>query len=98
VANITKIDGQYIMFAHVGNIIRASNVSRMVDAQEQMLLIFLILLVIFSVGTYLISLVFVKSSLKHINLLVEYVKSLDIHTLNKPVPLMGPENDEIYII
>jgi signal transduction histidine kinase len=26
------------------------------------------------------------------------VKSLDIHTLNKPVPLMGPENDEIYII
>lgn len=98
ISNITKIDGQYIMFARAGNTIRASNVTRMVDAQKQILLIFIVLLIVFSVWTYLISLVFVKSSLKHINLLVEYVKSLDIHSLDKPVPIMGPVNDEIHII
>ena len=49
ISNITRIDGQYIMFSRVGNTIRASNVTRMVDAQKQILLIFIVLLIVFSV-------------------------------------------------
>ena len=97
-SNIAKIDWQYVMFSHVNNTIRVSNISRMVDAQERMIIIFVILLIIFSVGTYLVSLVFVKSSLKSINKLVEYVQDLDIHTLDKEIPLSGPDDDEIRII
>ena len=97
-ANITKVDDQYMMFSHVNNVIRVTNITRMVDAQERMIVIFLILLVLFSVWTYLLSIVFVKSWLKNIKELVDYVKDLDIHTLHKPVPLSGPEDDEIRII
>jgi two-component system, OmpR family, sensor kinase len=96
--NIARIDDQYIMFSQVGTTLRVSNVTRMVEAQERMVMIFIILLIIFSVWTYLISLLFVKSSLKNIHTLVDYVKDLDIHTLHKPVPLLGPVNDEIHII
>jgi len=98
ISNITEIDGQYIMYVRVGNNIRASNVTRLVDAQENMIIIFIILLIIFSVATYLISLLFVKSSLRNINKLVEYVQDLDIHTLDKEIPLSGPDDDEIRII
>ncbi|MCX6822747.1 MAG: HAMP domain-containing sensor histidine kinase [candidate division SR1 bacterium] len=97
-SNIAKIDDQYIMFSRVNDTIRVSNISRLVDAQRRMIIIFFVLLVIFSIGTYLISLLFVKSSLKNIKELVDYVEDLDIHTLHKPVPLSGPDDDEIRII
>ena len=48
-SNIAEVDDQYIMFSHVNNTIRVSNVSRLVDAQERMIIIFLVLLIIFSV-------------------------------------------------
>lgn len=98
-SNITKIDDQYIMFSRSkNNTIRVSNITRMIDAQERMIVIFVLLLIIFSLWTYLISLLFVKSSLKNIKALVDYVQDLDIHTLDKEIPLSGPEDDEIRII
>lgn len=96
--NITHIDDQYIMFARVGNNIRASNVTRMMEAQQKMLRIFAILLIVFSIWTYLISLLFVKSGLRNIKQLVRYVQNMDIHNLHKPVPLSWPKDDEIRII
>ncbi|MEI8090833.1 MAG: HAMP domain-containing sensor histidine kinase [bacterium] len=36
--------------------------------------------------------------MKNIKQLVDYVQDIDIHNLDKPVPLTGPENDEIHII
>jgi len=48
-SNIAVIDGQYVMFSRVNNTIRVSNISRLVDAQERMIVIFLVLLIIFSV-------------------------------------------------
>lgn len=98
ISNITKVDDQYILYAQVGNKIKISNVTRMVEAQEKMALVFVLLLVIFAAGTYGLSLVFVRSSLKNINQLVDYVKTLNIHTLHEPVPLSGPQDDEIRII
>jgi signal transduction histidine kinase len=48
--------------------------------------------------TFLFARIFVASSLSKIQELVQYVKDLDIHKLTMPVPLSGPEDDEIRII
>lgn len=96
--NILEVDDQYLMFKKVGNTIRICNVTGLVDAQEKMIVMFLVLLVFFSVLTYFLSLVFVRKSLKDIQLLVDYVQKLNINTLHEPVPLSGPEDDEIRII
>jgi hypothetical protein len=49
ISNIAIVDDQYVIFSHTGDTIKVSNVTRMVEAQQKMALIFLILLVIFSV-------------------------------------------------
>lgn len=95
---VARLDDQYIMFSQAGNIVRVSNITRMIEAQEKMVVIFLVLLIVFSVGTYFLSIIFVQSSLKHIKQLVAYVKTLDIHTLHTPVPLSWPPTDEIRTI
>ena len=48
--------------------------------------------------TFLFARIFVASSLSKIQELVQYVKDLDIHKLTMPVPLSGPEDDEIRIM
>ncbi len=97
-SNISEVDNQYLIYSHIGDTIRVSNVTRMVQAQQKMALIFLILLIIFSLWTYGVSLIFVRSSLRNINQLVDYVKNINILTLHEPVPLSGPPDDEIRII
>jgi len=47
-SNISEVDNQYLIYSHIGDTIRVSNVTRMVQAQQKMALIFLILLIIFS--------------------------------------------------
>ena len=86
------------MFRKVDTTIRVRNVTGLVEAQEKMIVMFLVLLVFFSILTYFLSLVFVRKSLKDIQLLVDYVQKLNINTLHEPVPLSGPEDDEIRII
>jgi hypothetical protein len=49
ISNIAIIDDQYIIFSHINNAIKVSNVTRMVEAQKKMALIFLILLIVFSI-------------------------------------------------
>lgn len=96
--NILEVDDQYLMFKKVGATIRVCNVTGLVEAQEKMIVMFLVLLVFFSIFTYFLSLVFVRKSLKDIHRLVAYVQKLNINTLHEPVPLSGPEDDEIRII
>jgi hypothetical protein len=48
ISNMAIIDDQYIIFSHTNDTIRVSNVTRMVEAQKKMALIFLILLIVFS--------------------------------------------------
>ncbi|MEI7562248.1 MAG: HAMP domain-containing sensor histidine kinase [bacterium] len=97
-SNILKVDDQYLMFQKVNNTIRVCNITGLMEAQQKMIIMFLVLLIFFSVGTYFLSLIFVRTSLKDIHLLVDYVKKLNINTLHEPVPLSGPEDDEIRII
>ena len=96
--NIVEVDDQYLMFKRTDTTIKLCNVTWLVESQQKMILIFVFLLVLFSLGTYFLSLVFVRSSLKDIHRLVAYVKKLTIHTLHEPVPLSWPADDEIRII
>ena len=97
-SNIAVVEDQYLLYRQSDSTIKISNISRLVDAQQRMISIFLLLLIIFSLGTYFVSLLFVRSSLKNIHELVAYVQKLNIHTLHEPVPLSGPDDDEIRII
>ncbi len=87
IRRLAKIDDEYILYARHGDIIKVSTVTRLVEAQLRLIQLFIILMIVFAVATYLVSLFFVKSSLKNIQRLVSYVDALDIHTLDKPVPL-----------
>lgn len=95
IRRLAKIDDEYILYARQWDTIRVSTVTRLVESQIQLIQLFVILMVIFAVLTYLVSLFFVKSSLRNIQKLVSYVDKLDIHSLDTPVPLEGPEDDEI---
>lgn len=95
VRKLAKIDDEYILYTRQWDTIRVSPVTRLVEAQIKLIQLFVILMIVFAIVTYITSLFFVKSSLKNIQKLVNYVDDLDIHSLDKPVPVEGPEDDEI---
>lgn len=95
---ISSIDDEYVMYMSEGDIIKVILVSRQVEAQIRLIKIFLLLAVVFSFLTYASSLLIVKYQLKNINMLVNYVRQLDLHSIEKPVPISGPEHDEIRVI
>ena len=86
------------MFSSNKNNIKVSNVSRIVEAQIDLLVLFAVLMTFISLTTYFLSLLVVRKSLSNLTSLVSYVKELSIHHLDKPVPISGPEDDEIRII
>lgn len=96
--NISKVGDEYLMYEHDGDTIRVSNVTNALSSQREFVRVFSILLLVFAVLTYFLSLVFVKYSLKNINKLVQFVDTLDINSLETPVPVTGSPNDEIYKI
>lgn len=95
IRKIAKVDDEYILYTRQWDTIRVSPVTRLVEAQIKLIQLFVVLMIVFAVLTYVVSLLFVQSSLKNIQKLVRYVDELDIHSLDKPVPLEGPEDDEI---
>lgn len=84
---LSSIDDEYVMYFRSGNDIKITVVSHLVQAQEQLIKLFLVLLVVFAFLTYGFSLLFVRSSLRGMKKLVDYVDVLDIHSLDTPVPL-----------
>lgn len=98
--NLAHIDSEYILYKadKSTNTIRVSIVSRLVEAQRRLINTFLLLAIILSFLTYRLSLFIVKKYLNNINTLVRYVKNLDLHSIEKPVPVSGPADDEIRTI
>lgn len=98
--NISTINDNYIMYFVdlKTNEIRFTHIEQQMRAQERLLWMSLMFIVIFSVLTYLLSHIFVKSSFYRANKLLEYVQSLNIHNLDTQVPLIWPVDDEIQII
>lgn len=95
VRRLSSIDDEYVIYFRDGNTIKITVVSHLVQAQRQLIKLFLMLMIVFAFVTYGFSLLFVRSSLRNIKNLVDYVDALDIHSLDTPVPLQWPEDDEI---
>lgn len=98
IANISKIDETYIIYRIQPQKIKIIEVNRLVEMQSNLLRITIIIIALWAMTTFLFARIFVASSLSKIQELVQYVKDLDIHKLTMPVPLSGPEDDEIRII
>lgn len=95
VRRLSAIDDEYVIYFRDGDTIKIAVVSHLVQAQRQLIRLFLLLMIVFAFVTYGFSLLFVRSSLRNIKNLVDYVDALDIHSLDTPVPLQWPEDDEI---
>ena len=87
VRRLSSIDDEYVIYFRDGNTIKITVVSHLVQAQRQLVKLFLMLMIVFAFVTYGFSLLFVRSSLRNIKNLVDYVDALDIHSLDTPVPL-----------
>ncbi len=96
--NIAHIDGQYLMYRTSWQTIKISLVTRLVDAQRRLINVFLWLVIVFSFLTFWLSRLIVRKNLRNINTLVSYVQHLDLDSIEKPVPVSGPADDEIRMI
>lgn len=91
-------DDTYVMYRQHESEIKITDISHLVAIQRELALNTAITIVLLGILTFIFSRFFVRSSLHKINKLVTYVKEIDIHNLHSPVPLSGPEDDEIRII
>lgn len=96
--SIGKFDDEFILYKVQGNQIKISNISHLIRMQQELFMTTLLIICCGWILTFIISRIFISSSFKKINELVEFVKHIDIHNLHKPVPLSWPEDDEIRII
>ena len=95
--NIAKIDKYYIIYIEAKNDIFVMNITQNMEGQESLLKLMIQLTIIFSIISYLISLLFIKTSLKKLNKLVEHTKKINIDKLDK-INMEGAEGDEIKIV
>lgn len=98
IQHITHIDDTYIMSVRRGDTIQIIDITHLIQMQQQLLRLTLITIIIASGITFLLSRIVVRQSLRNINTLVSYVNTLDLHNLHTPVPLSGPDDDEIRLI
>ncbi|MEF2175933.1 MAG: HAMP domain-containing sensor histidine kinase [Candidatus Absconditabacteria bacterium] len=92
---ISKIDSNYYMFNNINGKILVSDISPHINMQINLIYISIILLFLLSALAYIFSITFVKSSLKKINELNEFLDKLDINNLNKKIEINGHIDDEI---
>jgi signal transduction histidine kinase len=82
----------------VKNWLKILDVTERVDSQFNLFMITIYLIIFFSILSYLLSLFFVKNSLKSLNKLVKFTEKLNIDNLNQDIDIDWPENDEIKIV
>ena len=95
---ISRLWSSYFYFHAVNNDVIVRDITPHIGAQKNLLSTSLYLLVIFGLLAYLLSIYFVKSSLRKLNDLVDYVKWLDLNNLDNKFEIIWPENDEINIL
>ena len=95
---ISRLWSSYFYFHAVDNNVIVRDITQQVQAQKNLLLTSLYLLIILWLLSYLLSLYFVKDSLRKLNDLVDYVKWLNLNNLDSKFEIVWPENDEINIL
>ena len=95
---ISKLWDEYFFHDIVDNRVVVKQVTPNVQAQKNLLKTSIYLLIFSAILAYIVSLYFVKSSLRKLNDLVDHVKWLNLNNLDSNFEIVWPENDEINIL
>lgn len=96
---ISKLWDEYFFYDTLeNNRIVVKHITPNVQAQKNLLTTSIYLLIFSAILAYIVSLYFVKTSLRKLNDLVDYVKWLNLNNLDSNFEIVWPENDEINIL
>jgi len=95
---ISKLWDSYFYFHRVNDTVIVRDITPQILSQKNLLTTSIYLLIFSAILAYILSLYFVKSSLRKLNDLVDYVKWLDLNNLEKKYEIIWPENDEINVL
>ncbi len=93
--NIAKVDDMYFMYRQVNNQLLVTNVTQHMTVQKNLIRISLYLMILFWAIAYIVSLFFVRTSLKKLNTLLWFLDNLHIDNLNEKIKIEGHPDDEI---
>ena len=96
--HISKLWDSYFYYETFENRVVVRQITSQVQAQKNLLLTSIYLLIFLAILAYIVSLYFVKSSLCKLNDLVDYVKWLNLNNLDSKFEIVWPKNDEINIL
>lgn len=96
--NISKLWDWYFYYETFEDRVVVRQITSQVQAQKNLLLTSIYLLIFSAILSYIVSLYFVKSSLRKLNDLVDYVKWLNLNNLDTNFEIVWPKNDEINIL
>ena len=95
---ISRLWNSYFYFHVIDNNVIVRDITPNIQAQKNLLTTSLYLLIFSAILSYIISLYFVKTSLRKLNDLVDHVKWLNLNNLDSNFKITWPENDEINIL
>jgi len=95
---ISKIGTSYFYYQSVNDMVIVRDITTSIQAQKNLLFISIYLLVFFGILSYILSIYFVRTSLRKLDDLVKYVKWLNLNNLDKKFEIIGREDDEINIL
>ena len=95
---ISKLWDSYFYYHRVNDTVIVRDITPQIQSQKNLLITSIYLLIFSAILAYIVSLYFVKSSLRKLNDLVDYVKWLDLNNLENKYEIVWPENDEINVL
>ena len=95
---ISKLWDSYFYYHKMNDTVIVRDITPQIQSQKNLLITSIYLLIFSAILAYIVSLYFVKSSLRKLNDLVDYVKWLDLNNLEKKYEIVWPENDEINVL
>ena len=95
---ISKLWDSYFYYHRVNDTVIVRDITPQILSQKNLLTTSIYLLIFSAILAYILTLYFVKSSLRKLNDLVDYVKWLDLNNLEKKYEIVWPENDEINVL
>lgn len=95
IKSIAKVDDMYFMYKKVWNQFIVTNVTAHVLVQKNLIWISIYLMLLFGALAYILSLFFVKTSLKKLSELLWFLDHLHIDNLDQKILISGHPHDEI---
>jgi signal transduction histidine kinase len=96
--NIMYHENKYFIYSVNATTVKFSDITGLIYIQMELLQLILFRDICFIIFVYLISLYFVKSSLKQLKKLTQFTRHLDFENLSTAIHLKGHKHDEITVI